>query len=543
MNDRSNRAGGLLLQVLFSFRGGTALLLSAFLVIYILASQDFGMGWDETRRWHSGDAKLNYYAEVWAFVEGERDTFPSVGSDRYPGLFDMTLALLDKVVPGDRFMLGHAYSAFWGWLAIVGVALIGRVLGGWRLAFFCALFLGLAPVFLGHAGHNPKDIPFATTYIWGVAAVLWLYRSLPSPPLRVWLGCGCAFGLAMAVRISGGVFFVYLIGIILLWLACYWNAEGRKALKVYWRRWLFGACACATAAFLVLFPFWPAIHQSPFQSTVGTLGQMHDLHAVASTKYVHFRGEFYEAGTTPWYYVPWMLVIKVPEIWIGGWIVGTAFLISGAWKSRRQWAGGIAVRGPWFVLLGTIVFPVVYVMVLQPQIHNGIRHILFMLPPLAVTAAAGVDRLLGFLQNRSPRHGALFGLFLIGAVVLLVERNWRLHPYQYLYFNALVGGPAGAFGRYELDYWCLANREALARRDEWAPARPGHRYRIHMTGLPEVNRRFLPEDMLVVPFGEPADFFISTTTMLTHELIPGEPVFIIERAGLPVLVVKDPQGK
>jgi hypothetical protein len=36
----------------------------------------------------------------------------------------------------------------------------------------------------------------------------------------------------------------------------------------------------------------------------------------------------------------------------------------------------------------------------------------------------------------------------------------RLHPYQYAYFNALAGGVRGADGKFMLDYWGLAFKQA-----------------------------------------------------------------------------------
>jgi len=36
----------------------------------------------------------------------------------------------------------------------------------------------------------------------------------------------------------------------------------------------------------------------------------------------------------------------------------------------------------------------------------------------------------------------------------------RLHPYQYTYFNRLIGGVAGAQSRYMLDYWGLSFKQA-----------------------------------------------------------------------------------
>jgi hypothetical protein len=39
----------------------------------------------------------------------------------------------------------------------------------------------------------------------------------------------------------------------------------------------------------------------------------------------------------------------------------------------------------------------------------------------------------------------------------------RLHPYEYTYFNSLIGGTAGAFRRYETDYWLTCYKESVER--------------------------------------------------------------------------------
>lgn len=35
-----------------------------------------------------------------------------------------------------------------------------------------------------------------------------------------------------------------------------------------------------------------------------------------------------------------------------------------------------------------------------------------------------------------------------------------LHPYQYIYFNEIVGGLKGASGKFEMDYWGATYKEA-----------------------------------------------------------------------------------
>ena len=37
----------------------------------------------------------------------------------------------------------------------------------------------------------------------------------------------------------------------------------------------------------------------------------------------------------------------------------------------------------------------------------------------------------------------------------------QLHPYEYTYYNSLVGGTSGAFRQYETDYWLTCYKEAV----------------------------------------------------------------------------------
>ena len=95
--------------------------------------------------------------------------------------------------------------------------------------------------------------------------------------------------------------------------------------------------------------------------------------------------------------------------------------------------------------------------------------------------------------------------FLLDAVTLV-----RLHPYEYLHYNPLVGGIEGASRRYDLDYWfgsmpeAIHRLEAYLRRTEHAETtRLAHPYSVAVCGerlpfektvtLPELRWDFKPQ--------------------------------------------------
>jgi len=92
--------------------------------------------------------------------------------------------------------------------------------------------------------------------------------------------------------------------------------------------------------------------------------------------------------------------------------------------------------------------------------YNGIRHFVFVLPPLAVLAGLAGTRLAAFLAQRGRLAAIAGGLvFGVGVAAPLADMA-RVHPYEYTYFNRLAGGVRGERGRYMLDYWALSFKQA-----------------------------------------------------------------------------------
>jgi hypothetical protein len=100
------------------------------------------------------------------------------------------------------------------------------------------------------------------------------------------------------------------------------------------------------------------------------------------------------------------------------------------------------------------------VLILQGStLYDGVRHVLFVIPMLAIVAARGLTSLLPFLR-RLPIVPAALGVAHTAVIVVTLV---ILHPLEYIAMNSLAGGVAGAYGRFDLDYWGMAAPEALRR--------------------------------------------------------------------------------
>ena len=122
--------------------------------------------------------------------------------------------------------------------------------------------------------------------------------------------------------------------------------------------------------------------------------------------------------------------------------------------------------------------PLVIAMVKRPALYNGIRHFIFVIPPMTVLAGAAFAWGMNWLkENRRSWQPAAVAVFTFGLLLPLGEMI-RLHPYQYTHFNHIAGTVRRADDLFMLDYWGLALkqasdglREELVERQEVAAAR------------------------------------------------------------------------
>jgi hypothetical protein len=98
------------------------------------------------------------------------------------------------------------------------------------------------------------------------------------------------------------------------------------------------------------------------------------------------------------------------------------------------------------------------------MLYDGIRQLMFAYPPMVVVAAGGWTFAL-----RGARR-LLVPAVLLMAIGLAEPLIFQLrnYPNQIVYFNLFAGGPRGAFGRYDLDYWGASMLPAVRRSAEIA---------------------------------------------------------------------------
>jgi hypothetical protein len=114
--------------------------------------------------------------------------------------------------------------------------------------------------------------------------------------------------------------------------------------------------------------------------------------------------------------------------------------------------------------------PPVFIVLRGSVIFDGIRHVLFTLPMLAILAAWALLKLAPLLL-RLPAYAVMIAaLYVIPAIATMIY----LHPLEYIAMNAFAGGVA--YGRFDLDYWSAAATEAARRLEARLAENPPARF-------------------------------------------------------------------
>jgi hypothetical protein len=480
------------------------LVIGAVLVIVFATFRDYGVAWDEQGEVAYGALLLKYYAS-WFH---DTAAYQFVNFRYYGGGFELPAAILSHILPLGAYEARHLLSALLGVLGLLVTWRIGCSLGGERTGLLALLLLAVNPTWYGHMFINARDVPFAT----GIAACLLLTLQvadeLPKIRFRTAALFGVALGLTMSVRVGGLVALVFLFATVGLWLVVR-ARDGARLPQVARDAGEIGVSLvqALAVAYCVLAAFWPWAVQAPLNPVRAFL--MFSRFPFDGLNL--FDGRLVPARSLPGSYLPVLLAVKLPEVVLAGLALAVLAVGVALWRRPRALLNAEGVR--WVTVAFAGVFPVAYFVVLRPVDYNGMRHYLFVVPPLTVLAAAGIDRALSAPVSRFAR--AALAIALAPLVATPAYALFSLHPDQYVYFNALVGGPRGAHGRYELDYWGTsladATRALVQELEKHGQLpKPGHApLKIYVCGNVWSAAVFFPDSLVPTNRLDDADFQIA----------------------------------
>lgn len=503
------------------------MLIAAACVLFTFA--DYGMSWDEPYAVVYGRNALAFFTSLGA------DHSAAIGPVTLRGpLFQLLVEALASFVPEHGLLVRRLLTPLVGLLGVAGCWQLSRLVAGSAAGALAAALLLLTPIYYGHMFINPADLPFAVAYVWGLYFAARLIMSLPRVDWRALLGAALSLGFGASMRIGGVLLLAITLALLALRAYAPLRARDRGALLallVPARVWLPALCALA---YLALLASWPAALLDPLHVPWAAARQ-----ALAFPKHepVLLAGDVYWSDALPRYYQLAYLLVQLPEQLTIAALAGGALLLQ---RLRTSAASATAVPAA-ASLLGVLA-PLAGACVLRPNDYDGMRHILFAVPPLVCIAAAGVVELLRRLRPR-PWACALLVALLAGSAARTLSAMVELHPYEYVYYNPSAGGTRGAKDRWELDYWITSFGEALhglgeALAQQTPPGAPPARHRLIVCGHAAVAYMYLPPGVELTRNLADADYVLATTKWSCDRKFQGKVVTSVERAGVALSVVK-----
>ncbi|MBH5399604.1 glycosyltransferase family 39 protein [Bradyrhizobium sp. CNPSo 4010] len=476
------------------------LVLAAVAIIAGLTFRDYGLGWDDYTHAEYADLLLRM------FGSGFKDTAALSFANlyMYGGGFDMVAALLHKVIPLELFETRRLVGAIVGVIGLAVTWRLGRRIGGPLAGLAALLLLALCPIFYGHMFMNPKDAPFAVAMIVLMLGLVRLAEEYPQPSPRTILIVGLGAGLSLGCRVLGGLALVYaMLGFVPLFLEELRTEGLREAVRRF-AHVVYVLLPGLVLGYLVMGLIWPwSIMEpsNPFEALT------YFSHFFEKPWKEMFDGAIVSVPDMPWSYLPTLFALQLPEVMLV--LMGGAIVSTFAMLPRRE----VPARRKTILLMLTLAatLPLAIAMVKRPALYNGIRHFVFVIPPMAVLGGVAFAWTMERLRaNHRTWQPVVLATFCFGLALSLAEMI-RLHPYQYTHFNHIAGTVRGADDRFMLDYWGLALkqasdglREQLVERQEVPPT--NRKWKVAVCGPQRPAQVALGPDFTIGWDSNAADF-------------------------------------
>jgi hypothetical protein len=308
------------------------------------------------------------------------------------------------------------------------------------------LFLLVMPRFFFDSHVESLDVASAATYF---AAVFCFWRGRRS--VRWAMLAAVAAGVAMGTKVNGAL---VVLPLAIAWLAGTLRQPGGWAER---RRYLqsppLALMLMIEAGPVVAILLWPWLWADTLRRLMEYLAFYLHHH---STLFYYF-GTIYDVPFAPWHapFVMTAITTPIPILCLGALGLGIAASRS---RAASQATPDVPDLDALIVLnalctIGAVALPNV------PK-YGGVKLFLPFFPFLAILAGIGFNGLAAMLADRASTPERLRAVVVaVALAALIAPMGWALaciHPYELSYYNALVGGLAGAEHHgFEIQYYDL----------------------------------------------------------------------------------------
>lgn len=419
-------------------------------VIMPLLSLQAGISGDEEKHYIHAGKVFNYFASGGEDKSSLSD--PENKLNYYGQSFDLVTYIVNRVFSIDKiYESRHILNSIAGFFVILFTGLLASLLAGWRAGFITMILIFFAPRFLGHSFNNSLDIPFALGYIFTIYQVIRFLKKLPrfSYSTAFWICIGIAW--TISIRIGGLILIPYAFffaGLYLLVNKWDFKLFSRNGYLMI-RKGLIVLIVISIAAFILSLLSWPYGLQKPFKNPLEALHLMSNITVALR---VLFNGEIFWSNKLPSYYYAMYIIYTVPILILIGFFTNIF-----VYKIYRKFLKPSFI----FFLFFAVIFPLAYVIYKESNVYGGWRHIMFVFPPMVVITGITIESMVRILKSRYLKYVIL--LVIVAGIAHPVRFIIANHPFEYIYFNELMGNVKKAYGRFENDYYL----NSLRQGSEW----------------------------------------------------------------------------
>ncbi len=424
------------------------LLFSCFIFLYMsIVSRDYGVTGDEFVDHRHAGYVLDYIAK------GDKAALdqPKTALHLYGNSVQVVAAALIRWFNiEDYYEFRHVVGGCVGALGILFVGLMGLRWGGGLCGLLSLLLMFFTPRYFGHSMNNLKDVPFAVGYMLSLFYTVRLFDFYPLFRLRHMIGLVLGITLALGTRSGGLVLYPMIFMYAGLYYMQYYGIRNFYKFGKYARavgRILFVLFVVFIGSYFLSILLWPFALQKPFAGVVDSLVKFTNYSVGLRTI---FDGEQMMSNMLPWKYAPKYLCIGMPVVVLTGFFAYMVYMLV-----RKKEFSLIS-----FFFLFAAVFPVYWVIHSHSNLYGGIRHLLFVMPPMVVIAGRFWSGIIDWCRGYLRVVPVFMFTFLLALPVSHMLRN---HPGEYVYFNEFIGGLKGAYGDYETDYYF----NSLKKSTDW----------------------------------------------------------------------------
>lgn len=439
--------------------GLLSLLVIMLVILGVQLHQDYNISSDEQVERTNGIVSLTYLADKFQISRLQSD--PIIGDYRhipklqdymdrdYPVGFNLPMAFIERFlgINDDRnvFYLRHLFTFFFYIAGVIALYTISaRRFASWHMGLLSASFLLLSPRFFAEGFYNSKDIVFMSCFAIATATAIHFLLQ-PRIKTAIWHALACAF--AIDIRIMAVILPLLTIAFLAVRVAKH-EVSTKTALQT-------AAIYLGLMASLVLLT-WPWLWADPMSHFVQAFSNMAKFRWNGQ---MLFDGRLISSTKLPWNYLPLWITITTPILYSALFVLGALLTIATVIKrGHHLWHSEQELQD--VIFLSLFFAPLTAVIVLHSVLYDGWRQMYFIYPAFLLLASKGFISIWRWTKKTTLMKA---GMLIVISLSLVSTLSWMIkaHPFQNVYFNALVQSDWKT--RFDLDYWGLANRQAL----EW----------------------------------------------------------------------------